>query len=590
MIEKSLLEIKGTFLVKIRDNAFKGIDGENVFAHINNFLEIAKPLKIRGLSHDQFKLSVFPISLSGSASEWFRNECIGTNATWEGIVEKFTQNFYHIFDHIEEEEDDEDYDPHTFDDVPKIFKIKDELQSIKGISKYLYGGNDYERLHSSNTQELSLGGYNGKMIEKSLLEIEGTFLVKIRDNAFKGIDGENVFAHINNFLKIVEPLKIRGLSHDQFKLSVFPISLSGSASEWFRNECIGTNATWEGIVEKFTRKFYHIFDHIEEEEDDEDYDPHTFDDVPKIFKIKDDLFSFDTPLCIAFDEFNYLLKIDLDIFIYEIQKVETYDEKEQELNNDKTQGPNEPWSENRGPYQPCNHICEPYRFKDGRTKWPTCSSDIDGFCNGGEIPGMVRVGHMAYSQDYKWYDSLIDGELKEGALMLKAQIKGSWGDATPDMMKFCTWLIDSFENFHELDYNVLVKLQECWWKINAHETTPFTRTENFRHGSYANVKTEWNHDPYLDANRIFNRTNGASNVGNTQEDKGHEEAMVNPTPKHSVCKIRRFEMMKYSFDSNDEYITIKEFEHLNHSKKSIDAYRELLRLTNEGWVVTTSEE
>ncbi|GJV33282.1 hypothetical protein Tco_1393682 [Tanacetum coccineum] len=236
---------------------------------------------------------------------------------------------------------------------------------------------------------------------------------------------------------------------------------------------IGTNATWEGIVEKFTRKFYHIFDHIEEEEDDEDYDPHTFDDVPKIFKIKDDLFSFDTPLCIAFDEFNYLLKIDLDIFIYEIQKVETYDEKEQELNNDKTQGPNEPWSENRGPYQPCNHICEPYRFKDGRTKWPTCSSDIDGFCNGGEIPGMYN------------------------------------GQATSVILK---------------------------------------------------------------------------------RDKGHEEAMVNPTPKHSVCKIRRFEMMKYSFDSNDEYITIKEFEHLNHSKKSIDAYRELLRLTNEGWVVTTSEE
>ncbi|GKA39078.1 hypothetical protein Tco_0731629 [Tanacetum coccineum] len=291
---------------------------------------------------------------------------------------------------------------------------------------------------------------NGKMIEKSLLEIEGTFLVKIRDNAFKGIDGENVFTHINNFLEIVEPLKIRGLSHDQFRLSVFPISLSGSASEWFRNECIGTNATWESIIE-------------------------------------DDLFSFDTPLCITFDEFNYLLKIDPDIFTYEIQMVETYDE--QELNN-RTQGPDEPWSENRGPYQLCIYICEPYHFKDGRTKWPTCSSDIDGFCNGEELPWMVRIGRMAYFQDYKWYDNLIDRELKERALMLKAQIEGSWGDATPGMMKFCTWLRDSFENFHEIDYNVLVKLQECWWKVNAHETAPFARTENFGHRPYANVRTE----------------------------------------------------------------------------------------------------
>ncbi|GKC09518.1 ribonuclease H-like domain-containing protein [Tanacetum coccineum] len=182
--------------------------------------------------------------------------------------------------------------------------------------------------------------------------------------------------------------------------------------------------------------------------------------------------------------------------------VKTYDE--QELNN-RTQGPDEPWSDYRGPYQLCIHICEPYHFKDGRTKWPTCSSDIDGFCNGGELPGMVRISRMAYYQDYKWYDNLIDEELKERALMLKAQIEGSWGDATPGIMKFCTWL----------------------------------RDKNFRHGPYANVRTEWTHNPYLDTNQIFNRTNEASNVNDAQEDQRHEEAMVNPTPKQSICKIRR---------------------------------------------------
>ncbi|GKD49958.1 hypothetical protein Tco_1278934, partial [Tanacetum coccineum] len=49
----------------------------------------------------------------------------------------------------------------------------------------------------------------------------------------------------------------------------------------------------------------------------------------------------------------------------------------------------------------------------------------------------------------------------EGALMLKAQIEGSWGDATTGVMKFCTWLRNSFENFYEIDYDVLVKLEEC---------------------------------------------------------------------------------------------------------------------------------
>ncbi|GKF44687.1 hypothetical protein Tco_0131239, partial [Tanacetum coccineum] len=85
-------------------------------------------------------------------------------------------------------------------------------------------------------------------------------------------------------------------------------------------------------------------------------------------------------------------------------------------------------------------------------------------------------------------------------------------------------------------------------------------------------------------------TNGASNVSDTQEDQGHEEVMANPTPEQSVGKIRRSEMLKYAFDCNDEYITIKEFELLNHSKKSLNTYRELLCLTNEGWVVTTTEE
>ncbi|GJU46061.1 hypothetical protein Tco_1203327 [Tanacetum coccineum] len=53
---------------------------------------------------------------------------------------------------------------------------------------------------------------------------------------------------------------------------------------------------------------------------------------------------------------------------------------------------------------------------------------------------------------------------------------------------------------------------------------------------------------------------------------------------------RRFEMMKYSFDDDEEYITIRESEYLNHSKDSLDAYRELLCLIDERWVVTTLDD
>ncbi|GJR06731.1 hypothetical protein Tco_0529715, partial [Tanacetum coccineum] len=56
--------------------------------------------------------------------------------------------------------------------------------------------------------------------------------------------------------------------------------------------------------------------------------------------------------------------------------------------------------------------------KNGGTKCPTCTSDIDGFCNGGEVPGMVRVGSMTYFQDQKWYGELADGKLKDETLTL----------------------------------------------------------------------------------------------------------------------------------------------------------------------------
>ncbi|GKE15496.1 hypothetical protein Tco_1423073 [Tanacetum coccineum] len=226
----------------------------------------------------------------------------------------------------------------------------------------------------------------GRMVEKSFLKIQGTFFVKIRDNTFNETIGEDAVEHIENFLEVVKPLKIKGLSHDRFRLSVFPISLAGATKA------------------------------------DEDDNP---DDIAEIFKIKGNLFDFETPLCKTFDKFNYLLKIDTDLFTFDIQEIRTYEEHKYEFNNNMTRDLEEPWLDNGVPYQLCDHICEPYRFKNGKVKWPTCSVDIDGFCNDGELPGMVRVRCMTYFQDHKLYDELADGVLKEETLIHKARFQES---------------------------------------------------------------------------------------------------------------------------------------------------------------------
>nr|GEW99192.1 hypothetical protein [Tanacetum cinerariifolium] len=92
---------------------------------------------------------------------------------------------------------------------------------------------------------------------------------------------------------------------------------------------------------------------------------------------------------------------------------------------------------------------------------------------------------------------------------------------------------------------------------------------------------------YLEVNNIFG---GNYDTSNTQVNQGHEEHIDDPTLESSVCKIRRFKMMKCSFNADEEYIAIKESEYLNHLKENLDAFRELLRIIDEGWVMATPDE
>nr|GEY80670.1 hypothetical protein [Tanacetum cinerariifolium] len=52
--------------------------------------------------------------------------------------------------------------------------------------------------------------------------------------------------------------------------------------------------------------------------------------VSKIFRIKTNVFDFETPSFVSFKEFNYLLRIDLDVLTKDIQGFKTYDEYKDE--------------------------------------------------------------------------------------------------------------------------------------------------------------------------------------------------------------------------------------------------------------------
>ncbi|GJR20500.1 hypothetical protein Tco_0969027 [Tanacetum coccineum] len=59
-----------------------------------------------------------------------------------------------------------------------------------------------------------------------------------------------------------------------------------------------------------------------------------------------------------------------------------------------------------------------------------------------------------------------------------------------------------------------------------------------------------------------------------------------------VCTIRRFEMIKYSFEQDEEYVAVKEDEYddlARANKNACRAYQEIFRMMDEGWMVTRAE-
>nr|GEX37723.1 hypothetical protein [Tanacetum cinerariifolium] len=74
--------------------------------------------------------------------------------------------------------------------------------------------------------------------------------------------------------------------------------------------------------------------------------------------------------------------------------------------------------------------------------------------------------------------------------------------------------------------------------------------------------------------------------------KTDEERCNDIANNASVCKIRRFEMIKYSFGQDEEYVAIKECECDDFTKTNEDAcraYQEIFYSMDEGWVVTRAE-
>ncbi|GJY48817.1 hypothetical protein Tco_0438773 [Tanacetum coccineum] len=74
-------------------------------------------------------------------------------------------------------------------------------------------------------------------------------------DGYGGSDHEDENEHIENVFEIVDLFHIPNITQDQVMLRAFPMSLTGAASRWLRNEPSGLINTEEAMKKKFLSKY-----------------------------------------------------------------------------------------------------------------------------------------------------------------------------------------------------------------------------------------------------------------------------------------------------------------------------------------------
>ncbi|GJU45596.1 hypothetical protein Tco_1202862 [Tanacetum coccineum] len=169
---------------------------------------------------------------------------------------------------------------------------------------------------------------------------------------------------------------------------------------------------------------------------------------------------------------------------------------------------------------------------------------------------MIRVGNLIYFQDYEWYEGLEDGDLKEENLKEKAILEGSWGHKNRKGKNLYSWLKESFGNYHELDYELMLKLEEYWWGKKEEEESSEDAWSNY-------LPRDDDDDDIGDLDDYLIPKDAPYYVD--VEEEGFKERRSKllgiPYMKPPMFKSEKFEVINYSFRLVEEYVAIREYDY-----------------------------
>ncbi|GKA27982.1 hypothetical protein Tco_0714150, partial [Tanacetum coccineum] len=289
-----------------------------------------------------------------------------------------------------------------------------------------------------------------------------------------------------------------------------------------------------------------------------------------LLKISDDLFTYDTQLGMIFNEFNRLSGINNDLFTYEIEVPKPTSCDEQQTSNPTHNDIGEyKWKMS---YEECEKIyAEAVIFINKRLvrlidvimeQWPDLKYGNHETMNKDVKKGVIDTWLIrSYKLQLEKYL-----EIKKQRDTYAREVDTEYN---PSNLVFAEWLASKFYNHLEMDWYTKNALWVYWMRggdeaiLSDEEVSDLKDKNNNDEHKIAKIfRIETNLFDY-ERPFIFGMNDNASSMSNVKEEQRNERCNLfdNTARDAPVCEIRRFEMIKYSFGQDEEYVAIKECEY-----------------------------
>ena len=90
-------------------------------------------------------------------------------------------------------------------------------------------------------------------------ELKPALITMVQQNQFAGHPTENPNEHLGRFFRIVNSIKLNGVSSKVIQLQLFPFSLRDMAAAWFNSLPYESVNTWEELMGVYFSKFFSPF-------------------------------------------------------------------------------------------------------------------------------------------------------------------------------------------------------------------------------------------------------------------------------------------------------------------------------------------